>query len=178
MAEITQDYLKVCLDYDPDAGIFTWKSRPKDHFKTDTPSWKIWNARFPGKEAGYCRRDGYFVIKLFEYPYLFHRLAWLWMTGDWPKDQIDHIDHCPTNNKWSNLREANIKENGRNKSINSNNTSGHTGVGRDKSSKKWYAKITSNRKHIHLGLFDDIEDAVAARAKANIKYGFHPNHGH
>jgi len=99
------------------------------------------------------------------------------MTGEWPEKQIDHIDGNPLNNKWDNLRDVTSQENGRNKRILKNNTSGFTGVCWDDVNKKWRAFIRVDRKTIHIGRFTNIQQAIDARKDANIKYGFHENHG-
>lgn len=105
-----------------------------------------------------------------------HRAVFAVVHGRWPTDQIDHIDGDPTNNRVENLREVSGLENQRNMKRYTNNTSGHTGV-RLTASGKWQALITDNGRRIHLGVFEDVEDAAAAyRAKAD-ELGYHKNHG-
>ena len=99
------------------------------------------------------------------------------MTGEFPKEDMDHIDHIKTNNKWSNLREVSNQENHKNLKKNVNNKSGVSGVWWDAQRTKWIAHITVARKKIHLGVFKTKEGAVKARKEAEIKYGFHENHG-
>lgn len=106
-----------------------------------------------------------------------HRLAWLYMTGKWPKHHIDHDDHIRCNNKWDNLNAATSQENNKNRSKMKNNTSGVTGVSWFKAGKKWHAQITVGKKKKHLGFFTDKLEAVCARKSAEIKHGFHQNHG-
>jgi hypothetical protein len=77
-----------------------------------------------------------------------------------PKNkQIDHIDHNRLDNRKCNLRLCTNQENSRNKGLNLNNTSGVKGVYFDKQLKKWRARITINYKSVHLGIFDDLEEA-------------------
>jgi hypothetical protein len=99
------------------------------------------------------------------------------MTGEWPSEQIDHIDHIKQNNRWLNLREADNQTNSKNKPILSTNTSGVTGVSWDKSKQKHHAYITVNDRKLSLGCFDAFEDAVSSRKSAEVRYGFHRNHG-
>lgn len=160
---ITQEYLKEALHYCPDTGIFTWiKARPKV---------------VVGSIAGCLNPSGYINIKLDSKVYKAHRLAFLFMNGEFPKAGTDHKDHVKHNNIWSNLRHATQAVNNKNKSMHKNNTSGFTGVHRRKKDEKWVASIRISGKVKHLGSFEDINDAVAARKVANVKYGFHRNHG-
>jgi hypothetical protein len=75
------------------------------------------------------------------------------------------------------LRDVSNQENQRNKSRQSRNTSGVTGVHWHKRDKKWIARIKVDKKDLYIGMFDTFEEAVAARKEAEIKYGFHENHG-
>jgi hypothetical protein len=96
-----------------------------------------------------------------------HRLVGTaFMTNPDNKPCIDHIDNCKTNNHLTNLRFATCKENNRNVSMRSNNTSGNTGVSFDKNSQKWCAQIMIDRIKKHLGSFKDKDDAIEARVKA------------
>jgi hypothetical protein len=93
-----------------------------------------------------------------------HRLAWLYMTGNWPTKEIDHIDGCPFNNTWINLREVTRKQNMENLSLNKTNTSGHRGVSWHKQTKKWKACVTHNYTSVYIGLFNTAEEAAQAAA--------------
>jgi len=127
------------------------------------------------KPAGRVGSNGYRGIKVSGKSYLAHRLIWLYFHGVWPRHQIDHIDHDRLNNRIENLRDT--KENGRNKSIPKNNTSGVVGIFWHKPSKKWQAQIRVDGKIVHLGWHLRKEDAIQARKEAERRYGFHPNHG-
>jgi len=179
---LTQEKLKELLDYDPDTGLFTWKER------VGSGRDKWFNVMFAGKMAGSKKTDiklkHYKTINVKinlnkkRYAFLAHRLAWLYMTGKWPDKQIDHINGDSTDNRWFNLRNITGSENCRNKKINNNNKSGFTGVYWRKDANKWRAAIKTHGKKISLGCFTDKQDAIDARKEANIKYGFHENHGH
>jgi len=105
-----------------------------------------------------------------------HRLAFLLMVGRLPTN-IDHINHDRTDNRWCNLREVTRIQNQQNQSRRVTNTSGVNGVSLIKSSGRWRATITVNGKWKSIGHFINKEDAIIARKEANIKYGFHLNHG-
>ena len=83
---------------------------------------------------------------------------------------VDHIDGDGTNNRLSNLRIVSQRKNTWNRGISSLNTSGYKGVSLVGRTQKWKASICVNRKNIHLGFFDDIQEAVEARKMAEIKY--------
>lgn len=95
-----------------------------------------------------------------------HVLAWFYMTGKWPLDELDHIDLDKSNNRWHNLRLATRSQNNTNKERYRNNTSGYKGISWYEKGKCWRAKIQKDRKQIHLGSFSRIEDAILAYKKA------------
>lgn len=110
--KITQERLKEVLLYNPDTGIFTWL--PRTRLKKS-----LWN-----QPAGTYDNLGYLRIKVEMVQYLAHRLAFLYMTGDFPEGKIDHKDNNPTNCKWDNLREATNSQNTMNSKTRSDNTLG------------------------------------------------------
>lgn len=85
-------------------------------------------------------------------------------------DYIDHINHDKFDNRKSNLRIVSNSQNQMNKGIVGNNTSGHRGVSFNQKTQKWFAYICKNNKHIHLGCFDKIEDAIRKRKEAESVY--------
>ena len=92
------------------------------------------------------------------------------------KPLADHIDRDPSNNDYRNLRWATYLENSRNKSKQSNNTSGYIGVCWDKKANKWRVLIKVNGKNLHIGLYNDIEEAKRARAeKVELYFGEYGN---
>ena len=158
---ISQERLKELLHYNPDTGIFTW-TVPRQGVKA---------------KAGSVNGKGYRQITIDYKLYQVHRLAFLYMTGEWPKDQLDHINHIRTDNRWLNLREATCQENQRNRTKNKDNTSGVTGVYRHTVTQQWYSQIKDGGKNKYLGYFTDKFEAICARKSAEVKYGFHENHG-
>ena len=155
--ELTAEYLRSILNYEPATGIFTWKVRTSRSVKV-------------GDVAGSLDGDSYLRISVQSRGYKAHRLAWLHVYGEWPKDQLDHVNRVRTDNRISNLREVTNKQNQQNRSKRSDNTSGYQGVFWHKRDFKWQATIAHNYKDIHLGYFTTIEEAVSARKAAEKLY--------
>lgn len=179
---INQEYLKEALAYDPVTGIFSWKIRPVSHFKpgkvkTALHICNMWNSKMSGKTTGYVKKGGYLEIGLDNKLYLSHRLAWFYVYGEFPSEEIDHIDGRRANNCISNLRSVTRLENNQNTKRRKNNTSGTVGVSPYRDTDRWVAYISANGDKKHLGYFDDISEAIAVRKRAELKYGFHKNHG-
>jgi len=165
MRKPTQAEIKALLNYDPDTGVFT---------RIASTSSKA----MAGSIAGTFNKTLMYRFIMIDYKlYREHRLAWLYMTGEWPDGEIDHINHIRNDNRWDNLRCVTAKENRKNQSIRSDNTSGVTGVYWHKRRGKWRSIITVDGNQIHLGWYKDKSDAVAARKLSEVEHGFHPNHG-
>lgn len=163
---ISQRLVQELLDYDPEVGVFTWKPRHLLWFK-DKRSWKIWNTKFAGKTVGAIGPNGYVVTTVLGQSVYGHRIAWLWMTGEWPT-LIDHIDQNRSNNRWANLREATHTMNMQNAKIRSDNTSGVKGVTWSKARQCWVAQIQVKGMGLFLGHFDTMSEALDARKKAEL----------
>ena len=123
-----------------------------------------------GAVAGTLNSDGYVHVGIEGKYYKAHRLIWLYHHGEFPPAQLDHVNRNRQDNRIENLRLATQAENLQNKSVYENNTSGYSGVSWNKDCNKWQAQITLCRKQKHLGLFATLEEAVAARKAAKIKY--------
>ncbi len=121
--------------------------------------------------------NGYIYTKVDGTIYAIHRIVWLMNTGEKPNGYIDHINGIRHDNRMSNLRVVTMQDNNKNLSRQRRNKSGKTGVIWDKTRSRWKAQIVVNYKTINLGRFKNKHDAIKARDKANIKYGFHKNHG-
>jgi hypothetical protein len=158
MKTITQQALKSALHYDPETGLFT----------------HICDTRYKkaGEQAGYVARNGYrcIYIQSSDKIYYAHRLAFLYMTGELPKEQVDHINRVKTDNRWDNLREVSQAENNRNLSLRKDNKSGYRGVHWAKANQKWHASICVDGKSISLGYFTDAAEAGAAAEEARKRY--------
>ncbi len=180
MSELTQAELKKSLHYCPDTGVFTWLKRNRSRFVTEG-ALKAWNTSHQGKIAGSFNYKGYRIIGLTvrsgKYMrYRAHRLAWLYIHGEFP-DITDHINGVRDDNRLVNLRNTTPRGNSRNAKIPCTNTSGILGVAWRVNKNKWLASIKVNRVVMGLGSFDNLFDAACARKSAEIKHGFHPNHG-
>lgn len=152
---ITQDRLKELLHYDPEIGIFTQRLR--------RPRVRV------GDIAGYSESSGYWRIHVDGRKYLAHRLAWLYVTGEWPIF-VDHEDLDKSNNRFGNLRKATRSQNGINRSRFPNNTSGFKGVSFCKRTRNYMARIQVNGSSLFLGCFNKAEEAHAAYVAAAEKY--------
>jgi hypothetical protein len=153
---ITQSYLKAYLVYRPETGEFFAKSD---------------NGRFKaGRRLGTLHSIGYEVIRIEKKLYKSHRLAWLYMTGSFPKQSIDHINRVKNDNRWLNLREVSQSQNSENNPMKRSNSSGFVGVGYSKKLKKWRSRIMYGYKEVHLGYFDSPESAHDAYCVAAAKY--------
>lgn len=149
MAEI--DRIKDVLNYNPNTGEFTWKV-------------KHW-CRYPGDKAGNFSEGKYVKITVLGKRYYAHRLAWVFMTGRWPKACIDHINGKKSDNRFANLREATKAENGANMS--SRTTGKYKGVRFKKG--RYDAYIGNGGKYRYLGRYDTPEEASAAYEKAAVQ---------
>lgn len=138
---LTQSELKNILSYDKDSGIFTW-------IKT--------------KNIAGCKDNlSYIIIRYKKFGYRAHRLAWLYIHGEFPKLHIDHINGITSDNRICNLREVTSSENMQNqKKPMKTNTVGFLGVSKCKN--KYKSTITLNGKSIHLGYFFTPEKAHEA----------------
>ena len=150
---LTQSRLKELFSYDPETGLFTRISCDK-------------RSDYIGKIAGHKNKRGYIKIKISQKAYAAHRLAWLYIYGEFPKGEIDHINRVKDDNRICNLRDVPTIVNGLNKGLDKNNKSGVKGVMLYKPNNKWLACIGYHGKYHHLGYFDKKEDAIKARKKA------------
>jgi len=147
--KITADRLREVLSYNPATGEWMWLVG-------------LARRAAAGTIAGCRNRDGYWLIGVDCQLYLAHRLAWLWMTGTWPTEQIDHIDMDKSNNKWDNIRIATPSQNGANVQARTNNTSGSKGICIDKRRHTYNARIMKKGKRHHLGSYIDLSSAIQA----------------
>lgn len=169
---ISVDELNELLKYNPCTGKLIWRER-----QINTPRDKAFNARHAGQVVYEEPHKGYGRVAVLGKRYKAHRIVWALHYGEWPKDQIDHINGVRNDNRIENLRDVTHKENCRNVRRLDSNMSGVAGVRWAKRRRKWEAGIGVDNKWFALGYFDLFADAVAAREAAEVEYGFHPNHG-
>jgi len=156
MTQLTQTELKRLVTYDPLTGQFM---------------------RIAGKRAGTFTgtvvTNGYVHVYINGQIYKGHRLAWLYTHGNWPKNQIDHINNIRSDNRIDNLRDVTCAINHQNRRRRTNSKSGFLGVTWHKRERKWQAYIEINAKAKHLGLFKCLGQAFRARVTAEKLY--HPD---
>lgn len=151
--KVTQEILKDFVIYNPETGVFSYKP------KIEKGSWKL-------KHGGTCTDRGYIVVKVHGKDYLAHRLAWLYVHGEWPEEEIDHINGIKDDNRIVNLREANRIQQMSNLKKSKANTSGYKGVSWSSNARGWQAEIKHNNKWYYLGTFHDPKEAHKAYCKA------------
>jgi hypothetical protein len=156
---LNQKTLKKYLNYDPETGVFKRK--------INSGKAKI------GDVAGGINGSGYICIRINSVKYRAHRLAWLYVHGKFPDNQIDHINRVKTDNRIENLRDVTQSVNGRNRNLPSNNTSGHIGVKWNKKQQAWKVTVCQ----VHYGSFKCKLDAVAKAKSIYKELGYHENHG-
>lgn len=150
---LTAERLRNLLHYDPETGTFTWLAKARGGITT-------------GYSTGYASKRGDIIITVDYVQRKAHRLAWLYMTGEWPQQDIDHKNGIRADNRWENLREATASQNLANARLRSNNTSGFKGVTWDRERKKWVAQIRVRGRHIHVGRYTSPEEAHVAYMRA------------
>jgi hypothetical protein len=156
MKRLTVQRLRELLAYDPETGVFTWLVTKSSR-------------AVKGSVAGSINGEGYRQIQLDGAMYAAHHLAWFYVKGGWPTEQIDHRNCTRDDNRFTNLREASGNQNKRNTRISRNNTSGFKGVYFDKRSNRWRAYIHHERRQRYLGTFDTATEAHAAYYKAAVE---------
>lgn len=163
----TVERVRELLDYQSDTGHFYWK--------VDRGGPARRGVRAGSDAGGYWRYrkiciDGRSITE--------SHVAWVWMTGEWPTTQIDHINRDGKDGRWCNLREATQAQQEGNKSTRCDNESGYRGVSLDKRRGKWRAFIrTPSGRNASLGSFATAEAASSAyEAAALLQFGefFHP----
>lgn len=148
------EYAKEHLHFNFETGEVTWKKYPKNFNKVNKPI-----------VAGTAHHSGYRTIVLQNKYYQLHRIIWAVYYGKMPTNCIDHIDLNKSNNRIANLREATNFQNGYNRDVYKNSTSGFKNVQWDAVSNKWRVRVRVNGKRHHVGRFESKDDAINA-AKA------------
>jgi hypothetical protein len=163
------ELLQRTFAYDPTTGVITWKVARRGTGICNHQEVQV------GDIAGKYYRD-YLEVCFNGKTYYNHKLAVVLMIGHRP-DQVDHIDQNKLNNAWDNLRPADHYVNIRNMPLRLDNTSGQVGVSRCVDRDAWRVRINIDGKCILIGRYKTYEEAVKMRKEAEIKYGYHVNHG-
>lgn len=164
-------YLEECFYLDEKSGSIFWKKRPESHFNS-RHGHSIWVSQNAGKQAGTKMANGYISIRLNGIRLMAHRVAFSLAHHEIPDGvEIDHIDGNRSNNAASNLRYATSSQNKSNIfGAKKNSKSGIRGVCWHSLANKWRAQVRVRKKTIHLGLFENIQDAEFAAKAAREKY--------
>ena len=160
------DRLQELLRYDVESGLLHWRSR-RNQLATE------------GAVAGHtanCRGKLYYRVRVDGQLVMGHWIAWAMHYGQWPHDQIDHQDGNGLNNRISNLRIAPQGINNKNAAVRKDSKTGVSGVTTVRSG-RYVAHIREGGRVRHLGTFDTLHEASEARRQAEVRFGFHPNHG-
>ena len=177
--DIPIEFLRECFEYDPETGILTWKERPLEHFllsrlpendtivETVSPerSRNRFNTRYAGTQVGTLNR-GYLQTRLTingerHTTVNVHRICWALATGEWPKNEINHINSIHNDNRLCNLEDATRSENQSNPNdpLRKSNRSGYRGVFWSIQYQKWIAILRIKGRQEWLGKFDTPEEA-------------------
>lgn len=174
--------VKELLHLDESTGQLWWK--PRDwSFYSDRGELEarraasIFNSRYAGKIAGNESSRGYQSVCIMQRDYRVHRVVFALANGDWPKGEVDHINHDRRDNRPANLRDVSGADNHLNLKRYSANKSGVAGVAWIARYQRWRAEICKSGQRVHLGVFLCFGQAVAARRRAERRLGFHENHG-
>lgn len=146
--------LFASLNYDPETGVWTRLKKTGNRAKV-------------GERADRISYRGRHVVSIGGKSHYSSRLAWKYMTGSWPSEDIDHIDTDPLNDCWTNFRLASDSQNLANRGKQKNNSSGYKGVTWQADKKKWKAQIGYQGKNLWLGYSDTPEGAHKIYMKAN-----------
>ncbi len=159
-SSLSQARVRELLHYDPLTGIFTWLVHRRSHAGRVAP----------GVVAGQINKYGYRVIGIDGERHFASRLAWLYMKGVWPDDEVDHENRRPGDDRWDNLRPATSGQNKCNRGARSDNKSGVIGVAFDGARGKWRATMVIGGKRVLYARFGTFDEAARARRAAELQH--------
>ena len=153
-APLNAERVRELLNYDPETGVFTWRVQRG-------------GIASPGSIAGGITENGRRLIGVDGINYFANRIAWLYMTGEWPKGEVDHWDTDPSNDRWSNLRDVSRQVNQQNaRKARADNKTGFLGVSIGRRGVGFLARIFVNGKTECLGTYKTAEEAHAVYVEA------------
>ena len=153
---LTHEHLLSIASYDAATGLMHWTAR-RSGVKA-------------GKQIGVVKANGYLGVQISGKGYLVHRLAWFYVHGEWPTDEIDHINRVITDNRLCNLRQATSQQNKQNRGVFRTSSTGVRGVTWLDQDRCYQATIQVNMRRIHLGRFKEFSAATKARQTAEDLY--------
>ena len=152
---LSPEAVRLLFSYNSETGLLSW-ARPPRRGVSIGP-------------AGVRNDDGYLIVGYKGHLYMGIHIIWCWMTGEWPEHGVDHKDLDQANDVWSNLRQATYQQNNRNRPVRKDSETGVKGVQVNKRNGKFRARITVDKKIIHLGEFLTLAAATAVREKAEVR---------
>ena len=148
--ELNAETVRQIFDCDPETGRLTWR---------------VYRPKCPiGAEVGTLHHKGYRRVLYNWRSYGVHRIIWLYVYGEWPKDQIDHINGIRDDNRITNLREATNQQNQWNRPVKKGATTGIKGVRRHQ--KGFQVSVQKDGREQYIGYYSDAEVARAAYRSA------------
>jgi hypothetical protein len=147
---LTQKQVQHLFAYCPETGVLFWKNPPTSRIQK-------------GDVAGTINKAGYRQVKIAQKIYYVHRIIFLYVLGKWPEKTVDHLNQIKDDNRWENLRDVPFNLNCRNRAMQSNNTTGYTGIFFNYTRMKYTVRAQVNKKEYHGGFYDDLDSAVDAR---------------
>lgn len=164
----SQSRLKQFFFYDPDTGLF-------QRIAKITVKGKIMSI-IP-REPQSITHYGYRQVNYMGRPYPIHRLIFLYMEGDFPPEDVDHINGDRLDNRWCNLRKVTRRENLMNVGVRPDNSTGYNGISLRSDTNMYHTYIEVKGKRVQLGNFMLLRTAIRVREKALREHDFHINHG-
>lgn len=155
--DISVEEVRRLLHYDPLTGIFTRRVTTGGRY----------GAR-AGSVAGTLKADsGYILVSLHSVQYRAHRLAWLYMTGEWPAGEVDHWNAVRDDNRWTNLRDLSTQHNAQNKRrAQRNSKTGLLGASWNAKDRRFASRIMVDGRYLSLGYHATAEAAHEAYVNA------------
>lgn len=175
----SKQFLRECFIYSSDTGELVWRHRPVHHFNS-LKAQRRCNTLFAGREAGHPHVEGYVVVKLCGLNILTQHVCWVLGTGEYPKDELDHINGKRKDNRLVNLRDVTRTLNQKNVKIRKDNVTGTPGVRPYVCRGKYryfraYAAVSGKQR---FKSFKTLEAAIEWRNQMVAMDGdYHPNHG-
>jgi HNH endonuclease/AP2 domain len=148
-SNLTASRVRELFTYNKSTGILRRRITRNQHSKK-------------GSHSTAVDRDGYLIVGIDYKIYRAHRVIWLYVNGQWPKGDCDHINRIKTDNRIANLRDVTRSQNKQNQLVCKNNKCGIKGVYWSEKYKRWFASIGHLGEQIYIGQFKTIEEASDA----------------